>query len=459
MGIKFIFLLIFFSSLILISGRVDGAGEGLLITEVQISPIDDRFIEIYNPLNSNINLSNFYIQRKTETGNSWSSLISTNEFEGKTIGGGGHFLIRNSSGADINTRLTLTKNNAIRLRDLSKSLENRTIDLLGWGNNSQEFLGSPCVNPQSGQSISRSWNISSTIYLNGEDNSKDFFICEYPGPGENGCLGGNNGGEENNSGENKGERNETGENNEGEEKEDGGEETINNSGEEVEINSASREELEKIRGIGPVYAEKIISLREICSLEDLLEVEGIGEATIEGIIEQDIAWVDPPEFCGEKDKDDEGADEEENDSEDDLDRIEINEANKEELERIVNIGPIYVERIIEYRESHNFSSLRDLNKIEGIGEEIIEDIILEGRAYVSNKYSKNESGERGEQGDYWEEGREVIKLNGGKDIKSKKEKHVYRSNLQYMKENSIYVFSFLCVVIIAVLLIKPEILS
>ena len=220
LGIKFIFLLIFFSSLILISGRVDGAGEGLLITEVQISPIDDRFIEIYNPLNSNINLSNFYIQRKTETGNSWSSLISTNEFEGKTIGGGGHFLIRNSSGADINTRLTLTKNNAIRLRDLSKSLENRTIDLLGWGNNSQEFLGSPCVNPQSGQSISRSWNISSTIYLNGEDNSKDFFICEYPGPGENGCLGGNNGGEENNSGENKGERNETGENNEGEEKED-----------------------------------------------------------------------------------------------------------------------------------------------------------------------------------------------------------------------------------------------
>ena len=74
----------------------------LIISEVQISPNEERFIEIYNPNAQDVVLTDWYIQRKTETGDSFTSLVTSTNFEGKIILANSHFLIsENSQEADI----------------------------------------------------------------------------------------------------------------------------------------------------------------------------------------------------------------------------------------------------------------------------------------------------------------------------------------------------------------------
>ncbi len=60
----------------------------------------------------------------------------------------------------------------------------------------------------------------------------------------------------------------------------------------VNINTASKEELQKIIGIGPTYAERIIEARPFSSVSDLIRVSGIGEATLLKILEQNCAYVE-----------------------------------------------------------------------------------------------------------------------------------------------------------------------
>ena len=58
----------------------------------------------------------------------------------------------------------------------------------------------------------------------------------------------------------------------------------------VDLNKATLEELESIRGIGPALAERIVTYRnengKFKSAEDLMNVKGIGQAKFERIKEQ-----------------------------------------------------------------------------------------------------------------------------------------------------------------------------
>ena len=61
------------------------------------------------------------------------------------------------------------------------------------------------------------------------------------------------------------------------------------AGEKIDINTAPQEELEKIIGVGPAIAQRIINERPFFSIQELIKVKGIGEITLEKIIEQGLA--------------------------------------------------------------------------------------------------------------------------------------------------------------------------
>jgi len=60
----------------------------------------------------------------------------------------------------------------------------------------------------------------------------------------------------------------------------------------VDINSASLDQLDALTGIGPKYAQAIIDARPFSSIDDLVKVKGIGEATLQKIKDQGLACVD-----------------------------------------------------------------------------------------------------------------------------------------------------------------------
>jgi competence ComEA-like helix-hairpin-helix protein len=51
----------------------------------------------------------------------------------------------------------------------------------------------------------------------------------------------------------------------------------------LDLNTASKKELQSIKGIGPVLAERIIAGRPYRTVDDLLKVKGIGPKRLENV--------------------------------------------------------------------------------------------------------------------------------------------------------------------------------
>jgi len=83
------------------------------------------------------------------------------------------------------------------------------------------------------------------------------------------------------------------------------------SGNQIDINSASAEELDKIIWVGPATATKIINARMFESVDELIEVSGIGEVKLADIKEQGLACVS--EEDEEKEDKESGEEEKDND--------------------------------------------------------------------------------------------------------------------------------------------------
>ena len=148
----------------------------ILISEVQAAGATDdkqEFIELYNPSNQEVDLTDWYLQRKTSGGASWSTYVSGNLFSGKTIAANGYFLIARTGYyvglADVYTENPITSDNSFVLKNPNGDIS----DKLGYGNASDpENVATS--NPAQGQSIGR--KVVSDSEQDSDNNYLDFEV-------------------------------------------------------------------------------------------------------------------------------------------------------------------------------------------------------------------------------------------------------------------------------------------
>lgn len=164
--------LILFLNLSFFVAQKPAKAEGLdhlIISEIQILPTEERFIELYNPNLSDVDLTGYYIQRKIKTDTSWGSLITSTNFNGKIIKSKDYFLIAKANdSADISSDFTLTDDNSLVLKKSGSVI----VDKVGWGGANDPEVSST-VNFLTNQSIGRKWTNG---YLDTDNNSADFEI-------------------------------------------------------------------------------------------------------------------------------------------------------------------------------------------------------------------------------------------------------------------------------------------
>ena len=130
----------------------------ILITEVQIAGPNgqkDDFAELYNPNDQGVSLTGWYLQRKTETGQDFSSYAPVSLFSGKTIEAKNYFLVANASSSlsaeliDVITTYPLTENNILVLKNPNGDIADEI------------FTDSP----SDGESFGRKWSDEIQSYL------------------------------------------------------------------------------------------------------------------------------------------------------------------------------------------------------------------------------------------------------------------------------------------------------
>lgn len=146
----------------------------------------------------------------------------------------------------------------------------------------------------------------------------------------------------------------------------------------ININTSGFNELQRLPGIGPSYAKRIVQYRLSHGLfshaHELLQVKGIGKARLEkikpfitlGTADQNITAIAVDSLPLAKIK--KSHTPAKNESAIGSFVLNVNKAGQKELQKLPGIGPAYAERIIQYRrENGSFSKKDELLNIKGIG--------------------------------------------------------------------------------------------
>ena len=144
------------------------------------------------------------------------------------------------------------------------------------------------------------------------------------------------------------------------------------SGERIDPNTAGEEELDRLPGVGPSVARRIVQVRQVrgpfSAPADLLSVPGLGPATL-AKIRPFLEWTAQPRI---------GASARPPRSDTNLAtraslRVDLNRATREELESLPGVGPVMAERILTLRKTlGQFRTLEELRDVRGIGAATIE---------------------------------------------------------------------------------------
>jgi competence protein ComEA len=148
---------------------------------------------------------------------------------------------------------------------------------------------------------------------------------------------------------------------------------------EININTSGLHELQKLPGVGPATARRIIQYRKkkgvFKSTSELLEIKGIGHATLKKM--EPFIFLKgmrtKPSSLSENHSQDQKTDKvSKEQASSDHSPININTANAQELESLPGIGPSLSHRIITYRKKNGFyKSKSTLLKIKGVGKKTL----------------------------------------------------------------------------------------
>ena len=154
-------------------------------------------------------------------------------------------------------------------------------------------------------------------------------------------------------------------------------------GERIDPNTAGEEDLDRLPGVGPVVAARIVQMRRdhgpFAEPADLLAVPGVGPATLARITPY-LEWPTQPQLGRSVRTPQPRLGPPARSRRADTDPttrtplpVDLNRASQEELERLPGVGPVMAERILSLRKSvGRFRGLEELQSIRGIGSATIE---------------------------------------------------------------------------------------
>ncbi len=145
-------------------------------------------------------------------------------------------------------------------------------------------------------------------------------------------------------------------------------------GERIDPNTAGEEDLDRLPGVGPAVAGRIVQMRRdrgpFTGPQDLLSVPGVGPATLARIIPH-LEWSIQPRRGGAAGPSRPARDP----AALRAPQLDLNRASQEDLESLPGVGPVMAERILRLRlELGRFRSVEELQTVRGIGPATIERI-------------------------------------------------------------------------------------